>query len=82
MLLKKIPNLKLVIESEYQNKKTFLLKDILKIVQKKFLLLVKVFKNTVPWIYVKIDLNGKPITGTFYEEELQKTNQKEFRIDN
>ena len=26
------------------------------------------------------DLNGKPITGTFYEKELQKRNQKEFRI--
>ena len=43
---------------------------------------VSKIKNTVPWIYVKSDLNGKPITGTFYEEELQKTNQKEFRIDN
>ena len=37
----KIPNLKFVIVSEYQNTKTFLLKDILKIGQKKFLLLVK-----------------------------------------
>ena len=37
----KIPNLKLVIMSEYQNTKTFLLKDILQIGQKKFLLLVK-----------------------------------------
>ena len=35
----KYPNLKLVIVSEYQNTKTFLLKDILKIGQKKFLLL-------------------------------------------
>ena len=26
------------------------------------------------------DWNGKPITGTFYEKELQKRNKKEFRI--
>ena len=41
ILMKKILNLKLVIMSEYQNTKTFLLKDTLKIGQKKFLLLVK-----------------------------------------
>ena len=38
-------------------------------------------KNTVPWTYIINDLNGKEITGTFYENELQKTNQKEFRIE-
>ena len=38
-------------------------------------------KNTVPWTYVINDLNGEKITGTFYENELQKTNQKEFRIE-
>ena len=27
------------------------------------------------------DLNGEEITGTFYEKELQKTNQQEFRIE-
>ena len=27
------------------------------------------------------DLNGEEIIGTFYEMELQKTNQKEFRIE-
>ena len=37
-------------------------------------------KNTVPWAYVINDLNGKNIIGTFYEKELQKTNQIEFRI--
>ena len=35
----------------------------------------------VPWTYVINDLNGEEITGTFYENELQKTNQKEFRIE-
>ena len=29
-------------------------------------------KNTVPWTYVINDLNGEEITGSFYEEELQK----------
>ena len=26
------------------------------------------------------DFNGEEIVGTFYEKELQRTNQKEFRI--
>ena len=38
-------------------------------------------KNTVPWTYIINDLNGEEITGTFYGKELQKTNQKEFRIE-
>ena len=38
-------------------------------------------KNTVPWNYVINDLNVEKITGTFYENELQKFNQKEFRIE-
>ena len=37
-------------------------------------------KNTVPWIYVIEDFNEEEIFGTFYEKELQKTNQKEFRV--
>ena len=36
-------------------------------------------KNTVPWTYVINDLNGEEIIRIFYEKELQKTNQKEFR---
>ena len=38
-------------------------------------------KNTFPWTYVINDPNGKEIIGTFYQKELQKTNQKEFRIE-
>ena len=38
-------------------------------------------KNAAPWRYVINDLNGEEILGTFYEKELQKTNQKEFRIE-
>ena len=44
-------------------------------------LVVSKIKNTVPWTYFIIDLNGEPIDGAFYEKELQKTNQKELRIE-
>ena len=70
-LIKKILSLKVVIKN-FKIPKTFLLNDMLLIGQKKFLLL----KNTVPWIYVINDLNGEEIVGSFYEKELQKTNQK------
>ena len=38
-------------------------------------------QNTVPWTYLFNDLNGEEIKGSFYEKKLQKTNQKEFRIE-
>ena len=38
-------------------------------------------KNTVTWIYVINDLNGEEIIETFYEKELQKTNQQGFRTE-
>ena len=38
-------------------------------------------KNIVPWTYVISDLKGEEIVGTFYEKELQKKNQKEFRVE-
>ena len=38
-------------------------------------------KITVPLTYVISDLNGEPIAGSFYEKELQKTNQEKFRIE-
>ena len=46
--------------------------------------MIKKIKNTVPWTYIIHDLNGKEITGTFYEKELQKKkkkSQEEFRIE-
>ena len=49
---------------EFQNTKTFLLKDTLKIGQKKSLLFVKI-KNTVLLTYAISDLNGEPITRSF-----------------
>ena len=42
---------------------------------------IKKVKNTVAWTYVINDLNGEEIMGTFYEKELQKTSQEEFRIE-
>ena len=42
---------------------------------------VRKIKNTVPWAYMISDLNGEPIAGSFYEKELQKTNQEKFRIE-
>ena len=41
----------------------------------------KKVKNTVPWTYVISDLKGEEIVGKFYEKDLQKTNQKEFRVE-
>ena len=38
-------------------------------------------KNTVPRTYIISDFNGEEIVGTFYEIELQKTNQKEFKVE-
>ena len=38
-------------------------------------------KNTVPWKYVISDLNFELVTGSFYENELQKTDQQECRIE-
>ena len=37
--------------------------------------------NTVPQTYVISDLGGDKIAGSFYEKELQKTNQEKFRIE-
>ena len=38
-------------------------------------------KRTSPVTYRIADLNGKEIMGTFYEPELQKTDQELFRIE-
>ena len=43
--------------------------------------MIKKTKNAVPRTYVINDLNGEKIAGTFHEDELQKTNQNEFRIE-
>ena len=42
---------------------------------------IKKVKNTVPWTYVISDLKREKIVQVFFEKELQKTNQKEFRVE-
>ena len=42
---------------------------------------IKKVKNTVLSTYVISDLNGEEIVVMFYEKELQKANQTEFRIE-
>ena len=37
---------------------------------------------TIPVTYKITDYNGEEIQGSFYEQELQKTSQKTFRIEN
>ena len=44
-------------------------------------LAIKKVKNTVPRIHVISDLNKEKIVATFYEKELQKTIQKEHRVE-
>ena len=47
--------------------------------EKRFL--IKKVKNTVPLTYVVSDPKGEEIVGKFYKTELQKTYQKEFRVE-
>ena len=42
--------------------------------------MIKKAKTTVLWTNVISDLKGEEIVGTFYKEELQNSNQKEFRV--
>ena len=43
--------------------------------------MIKKVKNVVPWTYVISDFQVEKIVGNFSENEMQKTNQKEFRIE-
>ena len=42
---------------------------------------IKKIMNTALWTYLIIDLDGEEIVVTFYENELQNTNQEEFGIE-
>ena len=42
--------------------------------------MIKKVENNFLWTYVISDLKGQEILRTFYEKELQKTNQREFRV--
>ena len=59
---------------EFQNTNTFLLKDMLQIDQKTFLLLVGL-KIKFRGLVVS-NMNSEEITGSFYEKEFQKTSQE------
>ena len=43
--------------------------------------MIKGVRNRVSWTCVISDLSGEENIGTFYEKELQKTNQQTFRIE-
>ena len=53
----------------FQNTKIFLLNVDLKNWSEKVFVVSKI-RDIVPWAYVISDLNGEPITGSFYEREL------------
>ena len=78
--IKKILNLKLVVVQESLSTKIFFAKGYVPSWSEE-VFIVNEIKNTVPWTYAINDLNGENVIGTFYEKELQKTNQKKFRIE-
>ena len=78
--MKKILNLKLAITSESLNNCARIFKGYGPNWSEDIFVVEKI-KNTVSWAYVISDLNGEKIVGSFYEKELQRTNQKEFRIE-
>ena len=65
---------------EFQSIKIFLLKIYAPNWSEEVFVVNKI-KNTVPWTYIINDLNGEKILGSFYEKELQETNQEKLRIE-
>ena len=64
---------------EYQNKNIFA-----KVYTPNFseeVFMIKKVKNTISWTNIISDLKREEIFGTFYENELQKANQKEITIE-
>ena len=43
--------------------------------------MIKNVRNTFPWTFVISDINGEKIDRAFYEKELLKANQEEFRTE-
>ena len=62
-------------------KKKFSIRLPSKLAWRSLFLWLKIVKNIVPWTYSISDFKGKGIVGTFYEKELQETNQREFRVE-
>ena len=79
-LMIEIPNSKLVIMLEYQNKKNIFAKGYTPNWSEE-VIVIKDVKNTVPWTCVINDPNGEETIGTFYEKEFQKTDQEKLRIE-
>ena len=77
---KEDPKFKLVDHVRISKHKNIFLKGYIPNWSEEFFVIKKV-KNTVSQTYVINDLNGEEIVGTFYEKELQKTCQKEFRVE-
>ena len=75
----KILNLKLIIQLEYQYKSIFAKAYVRNWSEE--VSVIKIDKNTVLRTYVISDLKEEEIVGTFYEKELQKTSQKECRVE-
>ena len=65
---------------EYQSIKMFLQEGYVPNWSEEVFVIKKV-KNTVLWTYLINDLNGEEIVGTFQDNEIQKTNQRECRIE-
>ena len=64
---------------EYQNKNIFA-----KVYTPNFseeVFMIKKVRNTISWTNIISDLKREEIFGTFYENELQKANQKEITIE-
>ena len=60
--------------------KTLLARDVSKFfIEEVFV--IKKLKDTVSSTYIINNIDGKKMVGLFYEKELQKTNQKELRIE-
>ena len=75
VLIKKVLNLKLVTMLEFQNMKTFLLRDILQICQKKFLLLVKLKIQLLGLMMLMTRMVNKLLEG-FIEKNCKKLVEK------
>ena len=74
-LIKKTPRFKIGDHVRISKYKNIFSKGYLPNCSEEIFIINKV-KNTVPWTYLINDLKGEKIKGSFYEKELQKTNQK------
>ena len=80
ILTKKIPNLKIGNRVRISKYKNIFAKGYNANWSEEVFVVSKI-KNIVLWTYNISDLNVEEITEAFYEKELQKTNQKKFKIE-